>query len=105
MSKPKINFIVITKVNSLDGNLATAMDLYQVTDDDVVPPVVVRVNPLATLSLRIPVFHVGEVIIANEDGREIPHPQRKPSKWDVETETFTNLNDALDRARPIVGEW
>lgn len=92
-----IKFQVITKVDDGDGNLASALgDLWHEKSDGTVE----KVNPMDVLNhnYMIRVFHVGEVIIVNESGREIPYPGRKASKWYVEYEEFDDLETALDRA-------
>lgn len=40
------------------------------------------------LSLRHEVFHIGEILVLDDDGREIGWPQRKPEKWHVRTQRF-----------------
>ncbi len=57
-------------------------------------------NPLIELYVQTPVFTVGEILIT-QNGREIAGKGRKPSKWDVEYESFDDLNDALVRALEI----
>lgn len=47
------------------------------------------------------VFQVGEVLILNDYGREIPYPGRKPSKWFVDYELYDDLDVALERARDV----
>lgn len=47
---------------------------------------------------RYPVFHVGEILILDESGREFGYPGRKPSKWFIETEEFDDLDDAIRRS-------
>lgn len=47
---------------------------------------------------RFPVFHVGEILILDESGREYGYPGRKPTKWYIETEDFDNLDDAIKRS-------
>lgn len=47
------------------------------------------------------VFHVGEILILNDGGREVCYPGRKPSKWHVRVEEFTNLDQAIQRANKV----
>jgi hypothetical protein len=57
----------------------------------------------AALSLHVPVFHLGEVLIMDDDtGREIPYPGRKPSKWSVTCEEFDDVEAAVARAREVM---
>ena len=56
----------------------------------------------AALALRHQVFHLGEVLILDDDGRELPYPGRKPSKWSVECEEFDDVERAVARAREVM---
>jgi hypothetical protein len=47
-----------------------------------------------------PVFTVGEILIMNSNDRTIPDG-RKPDKWDVEYETFTDIDSAAKRAKEV----
>jgi hypothetical protein len=50
---------------------------------------------LSQMSLRAPVFTVGEVLLLDSSGREISGRGRKPSKWVVEVEYCDTLEEAL----------
>jgi len=54
------------------------------------------------ISLRTPVFSVGEILILGPDGREIGSPGRKPSKWGVTCEHFDDLDTAVARALEVM---
>jgi len=56
---------------------------------------------LAMLTLRQPVFKLGEIVITNSGDREAISPQRKASKWDVEVEEFDSIEDAVKRSQEI----
>jgi hypothetical protein len=104
-----MKFGVITEVPPLkdSGNLAvafgeiviktgggTALTDYRDTFEDIGFP--------ASLALHKQVFRVGEVLILNDDGREIPYPGRKPAKWSVTCEEFDNVEAAVARAREVM---
>ena len=89
-------FIVITKVPTPpeDGNLATALgDLFYASGEPV--------PPMTQLGLSIPVFTLGEIIVADTNGREIGGRGRKPAKWFVEHETFDFPLEAIKRSREV----
>lgn len=95
-------FAVVTKIS--DTDLAGAM-----------PGQVARVDPAnpngppipfdavqAILGLRVQVFTLGEVLLLDgEYGRELVGIQRKPSKWGVTVEHFSDLDEAVARAQQI----
>lgn len=99
-------FCVITSVPDPDkgevGNLATGLDVFRVVRDfDGADEQVERISPLIALSLRTPVFSLGEIIVVNESGREIGGHGRKPSKWSISSEYFDNVEDAIERAKEL----
>lgn len=51
---------------------------------------------------KVEVFSVGEIVICDENGREIGYPGRKPSKWYVSYEIFDNLNEAIDKVKSLL---
>lgn len=56
-------------------------------------------NPALALYLRVPVFTVGEMFVLDHNDRD---PMgRKPSKWDVDVEVFTDLDEAVRCARAV----
>lgn len=106
MPTEPITYGVITAVaeppNS--GNMATAIDVHVVIEkgpinEKVVP--LMSVNPNAALTLRVPVFTAGEILILGEDGREVAPPGRKPDKWQVQYEEFDDVHEAIARAREV----
>jgi hypothetical protein len=103
-----LSFAVVTKTptgKEVTGNLAATLDIYQVVqnrtkENDYTEGIEQIPFPVA-LRLRQPVFHVGEILILDESGREIGYPGRKPGKWDVEIEEFFYLDQAVVRAREV----
>jgi len=57
---------------------------------------------LGFLMLRQEVFQLGEVLITQDGERECVPPGRKPSKWNVEYETFDSIEEAVAKARELV---
>lgn len=80
------------------GNLAAVFELW---GTDYVGRATHRINPLECLALRAPVFHVGEILIVNFDGREIGHLGRKASKWSVTYDEYERVEDAIERAKEL----
>jgi hypothetical protein len=48
----------------------------------------------------VPVFSLGEILVMDSNDRSIPDG-RKPDKWDVGYETFTDIDSAIARAKEI----
>lgn len=97
-------FAVITKVPEAElmwGNLATAIDIYQVVSWQDNGESVIRVPPALAITLRVPVFGTGEILVLDPSGREIGYPGRKPDKWLVEYEEFDDLDAAVARSREM----
>lgn len=61
-----------------------------------------RVGGIEQMAFRTPVFTPGEILILDEDGRELAGRYRKPSKWGVSYETYINVEAAIDRARDVL---
>lgn len=105
-----MKFGVITKVPPIEngGNLATAIDILVETgkphESNDYLGTYERVGFPAVLSLRRPVFNVGEVLLLDDNGREIPYPGRKPSKWSVTCEEFDTVERALKRATAVMND-
>lgn len=100
-----MNFGVITRVATppKGGNLAMAQ-LYVKTGPESEANDFLgdwTHHTVATLSMRTPVFCVGEILILDGDGREVAGRGRKPSKWDVDVEHFDSLEDAVERAKEL----
>lgn len=88
-------FVVVTDI-APRGARATALGRLFYTSGR---PVEVNIQ----LGMEIPVFTLGEILICDPTtGREIAGVQRKPSKWFIETEWFSNLDEAIHRARIIM---
>ena len=47
------------------------------------------------VNAKLPVFHLGEILILDHTGREVAGMCRKPSKWSVEVEEFNDLQEAI----------
>lgn len=90
--------------NTEMGNLAAALDAMvereQPGPDNNYNGVYESVG-LAGLSLRMPVFTLGEILVMDDSGREIGGVGRKPSKWDVECREFDSLEEAVEFARSL----
>jgi hypothetical protein len=56
------------------------------------------------VNAKLPVFHLGEVLILDQNGREVAGVGRKPSKWSVEVEEFITLDEAVQRAQEVLKE-
>jgi hypothetical protein len=54
------------------------------------------------VNAKLPVFRSGEILILDNNGREVTGMGRKPSKWSVEVEEFINLNDAIKCSQKII---
>lgn len=94
-------FQVITKVSDGEGNLAsTVNDLWFQSSDGSVE----KVDFELSMHYMTSVFNVGEILIVNESGREIPFPGRKASKWDVVYEEYDDLEVALERSEKVFNE-
>ena len=88
----KIEFVVITKVPDIldpeGGNLCHNF-LYKyydrINNEDTY---VVGISELPAAkpyaSCKDPVFYEGEIVICNENGREVDGPERAPRKWFIE---------------------
>jgi hypothetical protein len=106
---PGISFGVITRVPDPPelGNLAAALDVFIVTDartsERGYAEAVERVPPQVAVNLRAPVFTLGEVLVLGSDGRELVSPGRMPSKWDVDCETYADVNSAIIRSWQVTG--
>ncbi|SRR5712692_3372715 len=93
------------------GNLAAPLgELYMVEPglsirhDNMQPATPLeRLNPALALSLRKTVFSTGEILIVDEDGREIGGAFRKPEKWGVHFDTFglEEIEAAIALARTV----
>lgn len=68
--------------------------------------VVTRVGPVpggrGVLLPQVHVFIPGEILILDDDGREVAGRGRKPGKWDVSIETFDTLEAAAKRAAEVM---
>jgi hypothetical protein len=96
-------FSVITEVNEDDvGNAAMCGPIYIADLGDPLQ----RHRPVefdALMVLRTPVFHLAEILIIDDlSGREVAGQGRRASKWDVRTEEFDTLEEAIERAAQVV---
>jgi hypothetical protein len=64
---------------------------------------VVDLSKRQLLLCNTPVFRLGEILVIDpRNDRSIPDG-RKPSKWDVGCEYFSDINKAVNRAKEVVG--
>jgi len=54
--------------------------------------------------IKLPVFYLGEILILDENYREIGGCERKPNKWMIEYEIFDSLEKAIDKSLQIKKE-
>ena len=96
-------FIVITKVPDTEagekGNLADNL-LTRGRDGEAYVGVLGEGYTLIG-SVRCLVFEAGEILIVDDNGREVGYPGRKPSKWSVEYEEFDDLDKAVSAALAV----
>jgi hypothetical protein len=103
-----MKFGVITEVPPIEngGNLAVAMDILVETgqphESNDYLGTYERVDFPTLLLLRRPVFNVGELLVLDDDGREIPYPARKPGKWSVTCEEFDTVQAAVNRVVEVM---
>lgn len=109
-----MNFCVITRIPDSEkgesGNLAVALPLYLETEQPSKEndyrgkfEPVVKLMGMAALSLRAPVFALGEILVVDESGREIGGIARKPSKWDIDYEEYDTVEEAVAKAIELRG--
>ncbi len=103
-------FTVVTEVPEPEEgtNMASVMGLYEVAPESEDNPYGLKVRALSgqqamgiMLKLRRPVFILGEILLLDSFGREYAGQGRKPDKWEVKTETFDNIKDAIARAQEV----
>jgi hypothetical protein len=104
-----IRFAVVTKTYPTD--MALNLDVYvekeQPSPENRWEGVRVPISDLmgpAVLSLRAPVFTLGEIMFLGEDGREVDGIQRKPDKWSVDIALYTDLDEAVAMSRTVRDE-
>lgn len=56
----------------------------------------------AALHGRVEVFSLGEILIVDQDGREIGGNMRKPEKWFVDAEYFDTAEQAVSKASEVI---
>jgi hypothetical protein len=99
----KYEYAVITKVpNPLDdqGNLALCGPIYcETRERKIVSAVDILGN--AIFAMRSPVFHLSEILILDDYGREPCGLGRNPSKWNIDYETFDNIEAAIEKAKEV----
>ena len=102
-------FAVITKVpkaregNEYDQILVHGWDE---TNEEVIyhyPKENERYSMIETpfVNAKLPVFHLGEILILDNSGREVGGLCRKPSKWSVEFQEFDNLDEAVQKSKNL----
>lgn len=88
----KPRFIVITKAEECDGNLACDVLRIEATGKYV--------------AVQVPIFRIGEIIVADENGREIGGAQRMADKCidghAVDAEEFRSVRKAIKLARHVM---
>jgi len=50
---------------------------------------------------KLPVFHLSEILILDQNGREVTGMMRKPSKWSVEFKEFNTLDKAIEYSKEL----
>lgn len=91
VAKAKYVYCVITKAPNREGNWF----------DDV------RELPGGNfISLKTKAFEAGEILILDDNGREVGYPQRRPNKWAIEYQVFPlgKLGEAIQRADSAFNE-
>ncbi len=95
---------VITKIPEPPdlGNLTTPLDgvWLQVGEANEGNDFKGEFEPLVLISMRKQAFYLGEILVCDEDGREVSGRERKPDKWAVEVAWFplNKMTDAVNRA-------
>ena len=102
-------FAVITKVpkvregNEYDQILVEGWDedneevIYHLPKEDVE----YRAADTKYVNAKLPVFQLGEILILDNNGREVNGVGRKPSKWSVEYKTFNNIDEAVQMSKNL----
>ena len=89
---------VITKIEA-DGN--TCDDL-AIPDSEGVLRLIETGNEVGQPThIRMPVFHIGEILFLNDSGREVIGRGRKPCKWAVTCEEFETVEEAIKKAMEV----
>jgi hypothetical protein len=112
MTAPYAEIVVVTRAPRTSGNMAMGgMSLYIETEqasqgNGWIPEVESFMEWLKgnigadefvgiMLSLREPVFEVGEILFLDSNGREVIGAGRKPDKWDIGVQHVDSLEDAI----------
>lgn len=98
-------YLVITAVpgEGEGGNMAAALGEVHRGVGDQGHGMPERYEPILSLDLFLPVFHVGEVLIVEPGSeREYGYPGRKPSKWQVTYERYADVQAACRRAQEVI---
>lgn len=77
--------------------------IYQVVTQISPEDVVMVLDMKGNIVRDMPVFTLGEILICDENGRELDGIQRKAGKWYVEVEEFDNIDKAIKKAREVLG--
>jgi hypothetical protein len=97
-----VRFIVVTATHPEDMAAAMPGQVALVNPLDPNGPPVPIHGAKAILGVRVQNFTLGEVLICDEDGRELVGGGRKPSKWFCTTEEFGDLDTAVARAARVL---
>ena len=97
---------VVTRVppDGDQGNLAVQVPLFQDRGNVGLGDPLPAADPMLVISLRGPVFTIGEILVLDEKGgREVGGHGRKPGKWDVGLEYFevTSVAAAATRSMAV----
>jgi hypothetical protein len=99
-----VRLAVVTRVAAAEtgGNLAAALVYRQTAPESEDRPLGAW-SPWAegALTLRLEVFVPGEILVLDDDGREVAGHGRKPGKWDVDVEEFDTIEQAVSRALEV----
>lgn len=108
-----IKFAVITGARSFEGNLSDSIGLWGTKkygwvvslQDPGVLGLEEEDGPYSSVESKTVVFHVGELLVLDDDDREIGYPGRAPYKWGIEFETFHDLEQAAARAQEVTLDY
>jgi len=97
-----MRFIVVTNLSDADMAAAMPGQVARVSPTDPNGPLIPFDALEAMLGLRVQNFTLGEVLLCDDDGREVVGDGRKPSKWGCSTEEFASLDAAVACSQQVV---